>query len=112
LTRACRTIPVALVLQRVGVAGRPCAADPELVRSERRLASGYRSGPGWLGCWATSDPLASQLLIVVASTQPPTSGLEDATVEWLAGGFDAVGVVGAGDHPYRVLPTGRRWHAL
>lgn len=70
-------------------------------------------GPGWLGCWATTDPLVSQLLVVVASTQPPTSDLEDATAEWLARGLEAVGVVRSADNPDQVLPRGlQRQHAL
>jgi hypothetical protein len=71
-------------------------------------------GPGWLGCWTTSDPGARNVLVVVTNASGPSSQLEEAVDEWLAQpGFEVLGVVRSGVDADVALPSSmRRINAL
>jgi TIR domain len=97
------------------------ASDPEAVGTRDAVVSGTRlalarlaryesecSGPGDLACWATDEPAARNLLLVVAGVAPPTRDIERLVDAWLARGMETLGMVRAGADPDRVLPTQMR----
>ena len=63
------------------------------------------TGPGALRCWTTREPVARNLLVVVASDASPSVELNDLVDEWVAQGFDAVAVFRSGLNPDQVLPA-------
>lgn len=87
-----------------------------LSRSFQALGAPARRchGPSWLGCWTTDDPTARNVMVVLAHTAPPSAVLEDAVDECVhARGFEALGVLRAGENPDSVLPSAlRRLNAL
>jgi hypothetical protein len=68
-------------------------------------ASGQHcNGPGGLGCWATDEPAARNLLVVVAGEQAPSARLSELADDWRTRGFETVGVFRADLNPDHVLP--------
>jgi TIR domain len=99
------------------------ASDPESIGSRDAVVAGTRSalariagheseclGPGNLGCWATNDPAARNILLAVAGAAPPTPDIERLVDEWQARGLELLGMVKANAVPDQVLP--RRMRAL
>jgi hypothetical protein len=97
------------------------ASDAEAIGSRDAVVSGTRSalarlagyesecsGPGDLDCWATGEPAARNLLLVVAGATPPTRDIESLVDAWLAQGMETLGMVRADVDPDRVLPTRMR----
>jgi hypothetical protein len=80
------------------------AADVEAALVAQGGVTRGCGGPGELGCWATREPAARNVLAVVASTGPPSYALEDLADRWLARGFEAVGILPAGVDPDTLLP--------
>jgi hypothetical protein len=65
-------------------------------------------GPGNLDCWATHEPAARNVLLVVAGAVPPTQDIERLVDAWLARGMETLGMVRADADPDRVLPLRMR----
>ncbi len=99
------------------------ASDPEAIGIRDAVVSGTRSalarlaghesecpGPGDLDCWATGEPAARNLLLVIAGAGPPTKRIERLVDDWLARGMETLGMVRADTDPNLVLP--RRTQAL
>lgn len=97
------------------------AADPGAAPSRERLLTELRralarlagadqhcGGPGGVDCWATSEPKVRNLLVVVTSSSPPSSGLEQFVNDWLSRGLETLGVVDAWLNPDDVLPRAMR----
>jgi hypothetical protein len=69
-------------------------------------------GPGGLHCVSVGEPTARHVLVVVAGATGVSATLDRYVDEWLARGWEALGVFRAGLNPDVVLPTGlRRQHA-
>lgn len=66
-------------------------------------------GPGEIGCWATQENAARNILVFVASEGAPASPAAEQLVDdWLGRDFEAIGVVRSGHDPDAVLPPGLR----
>ncbi len=97
------------------------AADPGAAPSRERLLTELRralaqlagadqhcGGPGAVDCWEASEPEVRNLLVVVTSSSPPSSGLEKFVNDWLSRGLETLGVVEAWLNPDDVLPRAMR----
>jgi hypothetical protein len=114
-------LPVARPTRIVVAADEPSRSDRDALLAQLEQAIVARGatrhgcrGPGWLGCWASGDAHARNLLVVLAGANPPSAALEQAVDEWLAqDGFEALGVLSAGADADVVLPTAlRRLNAI
>src|SRR3954469_22470038 len=108
-------VPVSRPTRLLLAADPPSVADRDALARDLEAAlraHGGRTlvcgGPGELGCWATDEPAARNILAVVGSDTPPSASLEDLADAWLARGFDAVGILPADVDPDVVLPTALR----
>lgn len=111
----CRGVVAAPVLlpARVEVAGHSAEASAltaDLWTSLRRLGTGDVDcgGPCGLNCWASSSPVAQNLLVVVAGAGAPPSSLVKEVDQWLSQGFQVLGVVAHNLDPQVVLPRSMR----
>lgn len=69
-------------------------------------------GPADLACWATREPQVRNLLVVVAGDLGPSNQLVAFVDQWMARGFEAIGVFRMGHNPDVVLPAAiARQHA-
>jgi hypothetical protein len=77
--------------------------------AERGGSFGRCDGPADLACWATAEPHARNILVVVASDVPPSAELEQFASVWTnREGFEAIGIVRADANPDVVLPAALR----
>jgi TIR domain len=97
------------------------ASDPGAEPSRALVLDGFRAallglgasehrcgGPANLSCWATDDPAARNILVVVAEAPPPSFELEQLVDEWSRRGFEPLAVVPAGADHDAVLPQSLR----
>src|SRR4051794_41947798 len=90
-------VPVSRPTRLLLAADPPSVADRDALARDLEAAlraHGGRTlvcgGPGELGCWATGEPAARNILAVVGSGTPPSASLEGLAGAGLAPGFGAV----------------------
>jgi hypothetical protein len=66
------------------------------------------SGPGDLGCWATNEPAARNILVLVTESSPPSLEIEQLLEDWVRRGLEPFAAVPATTGPDAVLPRAMR----